>query len=410
MRHTRAAALSTFASTCLAIVLVLPSEVSSQTLKVVGPAVVRLDPVCNARTGVSTEILVRNDGAAPTKLAPDAGELLSRPPGKTGTVAVVLTPPAEPVAAGESATVKVRVTGAVDEGEWALDLRNGGTSFGVLTIVSPAAPFTVKLDVPNPDAPEIAFEQGRPARIALKNEDAVAYRVKGSYSLRGTAASTSEVVLPPRGGAELELRPPDAWFEPSVFTSVRGLLKDDAADGRLFVQAQSPACPGDEARPARIFKAKTTLAVWPLGVRDLGSNLLIFAVLVAGGVCSLLLNLALPFQSRRLRTKTEAEEIARLIEGLPMQSDSRVRTSVGVEHRRFADRLRALKWYDAQFSAEIGEIDEGLKRLRTRLKLIGDMELVLNNFWSGRIGTLPLSVSNDIDESRRQLLDILKHA
>jgi hypothetical protein len=38
------------------------------------------------------------------------------------------------------------------------------------------------------------------------------------------------------------------------------------------------------------------------------------------------------------------------------------------------------------------------------------MELVLNNFWRGRNGTLPLSVSNDIDESRRQLLDILKHA
>ena len=158
------------------------------------------------------------------------------------------------------------------------------------------------------------------------------------------------------------------------------------------------------------MKAKTTLAVWPLGARDLLSNLLIFLVLVAGGVGSLLLNLALPFQSRRQRTKTESDEIARLIEGLSMQSDSRVRTSVGVEHRRCADRLRTLKWYDAQFSAEITEIDEGLKRLRTRLKLIGDMDLVLNNFWRGRNGTLPLSVSNDIDEFRRQLLDILKRA
>jgi hypothetical protein len=67
-------------------------------------------------------------------------------------------------------------------------------------------------------------------------------------------------------------------------------------------------------------------------------------------------------------------------------------------------------WYDAQFSAEIGEIDEGLTRLRTRLELIGDMELVLNNFWRGRNRTLPFSVSNDIEESRRQLLDILKRA
>ena len=237
----------TLAGTSLVVSLVAPAEVGSQTLRVAGPAVIRLDPVCRARTGASTEVSVRNHGTAPARLALDVGELVSRPAGKAGTLEVVVTPPAESIAAGQSAVLKIRVKGELDEGEWALDLRNGGTSFGTLAILNPAAPFAVKLDVPTPDAPELTFEQGRTARIALKNEDAVAYRVKGTYSLRGTLSSTSEVVLPPKEGAELTLEPPPAWFQPSVFTSIRALFKDDVADGRLFVQAQSPECQGDDA-------------------------------------------------------------------------------------------------------------------------------------------------------------------
>lgn len=403
----------------VAVLLGTPGHVHGQgqgsSLRVVGSARLALDPVCNARTGANVEVALRNDGAKPVKLALGSGELISKPPGKTITPVITFTPldasrsPAPErttLAPEEYLKLRIGLTGVVDEGEWTLELQNAGAPFGALTVVSAPVPFTVKLDVATPDSLELSFERRKPSRIPLKNDDSVAYIVRGEYSVKGSVMYSRDATLPAKGGAEIPLAPLDDWFD----RSLSRLFKDETADGRLTVRSRSPACLADDATPVRVFKVKTTLFPWSAPFKDLWGNALLLGVLLLGALCSVALNFAVPIQSRRLRMRTDLALAARRIDDLPVNVDSRLRTSVEVEQRRLAERLRNLKWYDTQFSTEMPEIDRGLKRLRTRLDLLDQMDLASNLYWRRRKDSLPLSISEEIEELRRQLQDILKRS
>lgn len=414
-------ALGTAAGFCLtALLLGVPGQVQGQgqasSLRIVGPARLTLDPVCNARAGASLVSLLRNDGSTPTRLALSADEPASKTAGKLAVAKVTVTPldaAGRPVTnktllvPGELVGVRLDLTGTLDSGEWEIEVRNAGTPVGTIAVVSPQAGFGVKLDAATPDNPELAFERGKPATIALKNDDSVGYLVSGQYSVRGVVKNAERrISLSANGGGELALIPPAEWFHPQI----RMLFKDDVADGRLTLRFSSAACPDAAAAPARVFKVKTTLAAWPAATKDFRGNLVLLGTLFLGGICSLALNFFLPAHGRRLRVRTQLSLVARRIDDLPMQMDPRVRTSVTVEQRQLAERLRRLKFYDMQFSPEMTEIEQGLTRLSTRLDLLGHMELVLNRYWRQRSGSLPLSVSDDIEELRRQLLDLLKRS
>ena len=126
--------------------------------------------------------------------------------------------------------------------------------------------------------------------------------------------------------------------------------------------------------------------------------------MLLGGISSLALNFFLPAHSRRRAANTQLSVVARRIDDLPNKGDPRVRTAVAIERRQLEERLRRLKFYDAQFPAAMNEIERGLTRLSTRLDLVAQMELALNRYWRQRC----VIVSDDIEELRRQLLDLLK--
>ncbi len=416
--HDRASLCLAAGLALAALMLSVPGQVLGQVqpspLKIVGPAKLTLDPVCNARNGVSLgqPLLLRNDGSKEVQLALSAAEPASKTAGKVAVTKVAITPldangraATEKIflAPGKQVGVRVDLTGILDSGEWEIELRNGGTPVGALTVANPQVGFRVKLDVATPDNPELTFERGKPATIALKNEDGVDYRVSGQYSVRGIVQDdTQEVSLSANGGGELRLTPLDDWFAPWV----RTLFKDDVADGRLTLRFASNACLYDPAAPTRVFKVKTTLAPWPADVKDRNGNLVLLAVLILGGVCSLALNLLLPAHGQRLRARMQLSLAARRIDDITIETDSRVRNSIAVERRQLAERLQRLKLLDGQFSSEMTEIERGLTRLGTRLDLLGHMQLVLNRYWRRR----SVIVSDDIEELRLQLFDLLRRS
>jgi hypothetical protein len=392
---------------------VVPVRVDAQAPgppRLVGPARLTLDPVCNARAGASLQSALRHEGSAPVRLVLTASEPVSKTPGKIAVAKAAITPLNEAgqpatdrtsLAPGDVLGVRVDLTGTLDTGEWEIEIRNAGTPVGAVTVVSPPAAFGVKLDTATPDAPELAFERGRPATIALRNDDAVGYQVTGQYSVRGIVQDADRAVwLSPGGGGELTLTPPDRWFAPVATT----LFKDDVTEGRLTLRATSAGCPNDGATAARVVKARTTLAPWPPASRDVRANVLLLGTLLLGGLSSVALNFFLPAHARRRGLRGQLSLVARMIDDLPVQLDPRLRASVAVERRQLAERLRRLKFYDTQFPSEMTEAEQGLARLCTRLDLVAQMELVLNRYWRQRC----VIVSDEIEELRRQLLDLLR--
>ena len=401
----------------LTLVVGMTAQVDSQApqpspLKIVGPTRLTLDPVCNARSGVTLASRLRNDGETPADFALSVGDVVSKTAGKIVMATASLTPPQEgtgqaardrtSLAAREMVDFRVDIKGILDSGEWDVDLRNAGAVVGTLTIVSPQAGFNVKLDTATPDTPALAFERGRTAIVPIKNDDPFNYRVSGGYSVRGVASGVPEIALSANSSGELTLTPSEEWFAPSM----RVLFKEDVDDGRLTLRFSSLACPQDPAAPTRVLKARTTLNSWGTGGRDIRGNSLLLGTLLLGGLSSLALNFFLPAHSRRRATNAQLSVVARLIDDLPNQGDPRVRVSVSVERRRLEERLRRLQFYDTQFPAAMTEIEQGLTRLSTRLDLIAQMELALNRYWRQRC----VIVSDEIEELRRQLLDLLKRA
>jgi hypothetical protein len=371
-----------------------------------------LDPVCNARSGVSLSSRLRNDSQTPVDLALTVGDVVSKTAGKTAMALASLTPPQEgtglearsklSLAAREVVDFRVDLRGTLDSGEWDIDLRNADALVGTLTVVSPQAGFGVKLDTATPDAPELAFERDKAAIIPLKNEDPFTYRVSGRYNVRGVAHQMPEISLPAHSGGELTLVPRQEWFA----SGMRALFRDHIEDGRLTLQFLSPACSQDSAAPTRILRARTALNPWGTESRDIRGNSLLLVTLLLGGISSLALNFFLPAHNRRRTANAQLSVVARRIDDLPNKGDPRVRTAVAIERRQLEERLRRLKFYDAQFPAAMAEIERGLTRLSTRLDLVAQMELALNRYWRQRC----VIVSDDIEEQRRQLLDLLKRA
>jgi len=369
-----------------------------------------LDPVCNARSGVSLMSRLRNDSQTPVDLALTIGDLSSKTAGKTPMAIATLILPREgtglearsktSLAPREAVDFQVDLKGTLDSGEWDIGLRNADAAVGTLTVVSPQVGFGVKLDTATPDAPELAFERNKAAIIPLKNEDPYTYRVSGRYILRGVAHQMPEISLPAHSGGELTLIPRQEWFA----TGMRVLFRDHIEDGRLTLQFLSPACSQDSAAPTRILRARTALNPWGTEARDIRGNSLLLATLLLGGISSLALNFFLPAHSRRRAANAQLSVVARRIDDLPNKGDPRVRTAVAIERRQLEERLRRLKFYDAQFPAAMNEIERGLTRLSTRLDLVAQMELALNRYWRQRC----VIVSDDIEELRRQLLDLLK--
>jgi hypothetical protein len=388
-----------------------PGQAAPSALKIVGPTKLTLDPVCNARTGVSLVSALRNDGSAPVMLALSATEPASKPAGKVAllklavntldtTNRVVTDRPS--LAPGERVGIRVDLEGTVEAGDWEIEIRNAGTSVGTVAIVQ--LPFGVKLDVATPERAELLFERGVPTGIPLKNDDVVGYEVKGQYSVHGVVKDAQQPIYlsPNGGGGELTLIPPEQWFAPGI----RTLFKDDTANGRLTVGAVSTNCPNDLKTPTRTFKTTATLAAWPASVKDYRGNWILLITLFLGGLCSLVLNFFLPAHGRRRRASAQLSEVARRIDDLPAQGDPQLFASLAVERRQLAERLRRLKFYDAQFSPGMTEIEKGLTRLCTRLDLLSQMDLVLNRYWRQRC----VIVSDDIEELRRQLNALLRRS
>ena len=90
-------------------------------VKIVGPTRMALDPVCNARSGVSVMSRLRNDSQTPVDLALAIGDLASKTAGKTAMAIATLIPPQEGTGSEARSKTSLAPREAVD---FRVELRN----------------------------------------------------------------------------------------------------------------------------------------------------------------------------------------------------------------------------------------------------------------------------------------------
>ena len=403
-------------------------------LTLVGRPTIAVDSLCNPLASSTGMVKIRNQGRATVPLYLTATDLSSKAPVRRLAAKVELVPTTtgegdkrsdkKELAANEEVWIKLNVSGVYEEGEWETTLQNENVDVGTVRILRADPPFHVSLDVLNADAPELTFVKGKPAHFGLKNEDSQDHTVVWEYVVNGVPARSADplqqgygcrpapdrkqgastvtepgrVLVPAKGFKEVIFSPPCEWFG-SCFA---GLFKDQTADGRLVVSAAG--CPA----MTKAFKIKTTLATSIGNVRELWSDVVIFLVLLAGGVCSLALNFALPNLMRRLKLRERLDGLETRISDLSTRLASRLRVLVGLEQSLLKSRLKKLSWIKTDFAAEAQSIEQALARLDTRIRLLDQLGATREEFERLRSHALPPSRIVAMEDAFEKIVEIGK--
>jgi hypothetical protein len=427
--------------TALVLSAISPQPASSQDkLKVIDRPTITVEPFCNPEGKATGNLILRNEGSAPVPIHLSGGDLSSKAPAEHLIIQPELTPKDTTLGPNQELAVQATVARLYSDGDWESAIQNDGVDVGTLRIVKTTPPFSLSLDVPTPEAPELDFLMGKPGSFRLKNADPQQYQIAWEYSVNGRAVGSGDpgsrpgpalpgrpgwfsrwfhgstgavrpegtvppadasLMIPAGGQQEIIFSPPREWFG----NSFAGLFKDDAADARLTVSLVEPGCP--TASPvSRTFKVKTHLATSAGAGREGWADFWVFVFLALGGMFSLGLNSLLPNQVRRLKMKDQLSKLGAQISNLPYDLASRLRVLVGLEQRLIIDRLRNLTWTSADFSEEMKSIDQAMTRLGRRLQFLEQLGTTRTNFTKMRFEVLPPSVIFAMEQTFEKIFEI----
>jgi len=347
------------------------------TLTLADAPVLTIDPAC---TFSSVVLQFRNDGPTPVTLAPAASEVTTvagkpsgarvafRPvfdlAGKTDAEIVAVEP-------GKSVYVRADVQDVLQEGAWDIDVKNHGIKIGTFKVTRAKVSFAVKLDVPNPDAPQISLESGVPKLLAFTNADDRANLVRWEFEVDGKedVASGNALVLPANGAGQVNFTPPSGWF------SLKSLLKDQTGDGRLTVRLRctgcaGPACAPSMDAPTKTFKVKLNLAICSADWQALWADGFVLFTLLLGAGASFFVNLVVPNYFSRRDFRTLLSEIDGRVASLPMALSSRLRVLAGIERKSLEESTRYVSFYSLEFKSRITQLKQSADQLSSRVDLL----------------------------------------
>lgn len=421
-------------------------------LSIMGQPTINIDPVCNSNASGTGWIKIHNEGppgTRPVGLYLTATDLISKSPAKHSTARVTLSSDTKTLAGGEELWIRLDVSG-VEQGEWETTIQNEYVDVGTVKIVKAEAAFHLGLDVPNANAPELTIVRGKIASFGLKNDDSKDYRVtweltidgqtvrsadpvfglccryqrsvdqgsprtspapavvSGTCEISSAAASRLEMAgalkIPANGFKAVTLSPLCRWF-PSRFV---GLFKDQVSDGRLVIHRLDETC-GCET--TKTFNIKMHIANSSGNLREFFADCWIFLFLLAGGLTSVILNITIPNRRRRLTLKAKLAELETNISNLSRHLASRLRVFAGLEARLLQQKLRNASGFNANFEADMQSIDQGAKRLETRVQLSQQLDDIRTDFERLRsLHALPPAQIAAIEEKSENIIEIAKKA
>ena len=272
------------------------------------------------------------------------------------------------------ATVVATVTGVKQAGTFDADLAFEGNDFGKLKIIH--LPFAVTLDGPDPNKADLALVGGEVTRITLKNDDAVAYPLIWRLNVGGSDVCGDQITLPAKGVGVIQCKP----SVPFSLTRLQDLFKVESTEGNsllLYPVLPNSTASFDKSSPWKIIPVKASLSYFSASSQQVLGYAGIVAVLILGGLTSLLLSQALPNRLRRLNIRDRLDDLARTTANLT-NVGSRLQVLLRLERNRLEDLLRSRNTFSPDFAGIAARCNEGTARLEARVALAQQIDVALN--------------------------------
>jgi hypothetical protein len=350
---------------CLFLAVVLAKAAAPEP-KFAGDATVLADRKTGTGTGA---ILLRNDSGADLQVSltlmvntTKISQLAVRFSGKDSKAngeQLSLT-----IKKDQAEPVWITATNVWDSGDTPVDLLDKDTKIGTIKIRR--LPFSVKLDGPSPEKAELSLQRYVETRIMLKNDDPVAYKLDWQLFVDGRViCDGQQAPVDPNGYGVLKCNSATIPFR------FRHLLKDETLNGTLLL--------GDKGlvSPLKTFPVSASLYTFSQGARYTIRYLIVFLILVAGGLFSLFLNQSLPNQLQKLNLKEQLFALAKTTSDLSTQLDSKLGVLVRLERTRLTTLLNSRSTVFPEFATVATQVTDGLSKLTSRVKLLQQMDLIM---------------------------------
>jgi hypothetical protein len=286
-----------------------------------------------------------------------------------------------------SATIRAIVTKAWDSPRLEAELLNGATRIG--KIVVSTSTLNVALQEPNRDKAAMDLVDGVPARIVLKNDDAVAHSLFFRLIVGGRQIAGHPFELPPNGMSLLEFVPaipirsdPKSYI-PAVLSRIQEIFKSEYKEGDVLLLYDGEAGSVVDSSPVKIINLKTSFSYFSPQWRSTLNYLLIVSILILGGIASLTVGHALPNMLQKLNIDEQLNGLARKISNLSSNIDSDLAVLMRLERSRMHDLLKSRATISPEFAAVLDQCKDGVAKLSCRVSLLQQMDIVI-----GRLSNL----------------------
>lgn len=271
-------------------------------------------------------------------------------------------------------TVVATVSGVKQPGSFDADLAFDGNNFGKLKIIH--LPFAVTIDGPDPNKAELTLVDGEPTGLTLKNDDPVAYPVIWRLYVGGEEICGDQVTLPAKGMGLIQCNP----SVPFTLARIQDLFKVESTEGHSLLLY--PVLPGtnasfDKSSPWKIIPVKASLSHFGASAQNFWGYVGIVAVLILGGLASLLLSQALPNRLRRLNIKERLMNTARTTANLTSGVGSKLQVLLRLERSRIFDMLESRNTFSPDFAGIATRCNNDTTKLESRVALAQQLDVVL---------------------------------
>jgi hypothetical protein len=287
--------------------------------------------------------------------------------------------------------VVVVATRVAEDGEFDVELRNKDDVFGTLKIIR--LPFGVTLDGPNPNEADLSMVGGSLSTLTLKNNDQVPYPIHWRLWIDGKEVCGDKLTLAAKGIGLLRCQP-SVSFSP---TRVQDLFKVTSTKGHSLLLYPEKEGWFDQSSPWKTIPVTASLSYFGKTSQEIWGYLVILAVLIAGGVTSLVLSQALPNRLKRLNIKERLRNIGVSTSNLSSNIGSRLQVGLRLERNRLFDELESRNTFSPDFAGIATRCNEDTDKLEARVALVQQMDVVLGRLEQKMTLAPPPSQISDIE-------------
>jgi hypothetical protein len=298
-------------------------------------------------------------------------------------------------------TVRVRVILRNDweDSEFDVDLTNHYGAEKVGKVHVRRIPVGIKLE--GTERLKLVLVDGVKTRIMLRNDDPRNYLITWKLMNGEEVCSGPQdpIDLMPKTLVTLECTPSIAWSP----TRLTNLLKpDQSRDGYNLLLLPHPIHPGLRADSAiqslKAFKGEAALDFFKPFTRGFFAYPILAAVLLLGGLSSLLLSYFLPNKLQRLGLRDRLLDLAARTSDLSTRIDSKLAVLARLERSRLADLLKSRSTISPDFATIATQCTTGITRLTAKVCVLEQMDLVLGRLEKKIAEGVPPTQINEINE------------